>query len=116
MPYRKASPGQRREQFAVKRTLNSTNRRQTAEVKKKLQTLRTALEAEIKKTRDPDTAARLQEIVNQVVSRLEVLENQDEEVQCLEEDLIRFDADQWAKATAGQPAAAQRYWRAGEPA
>lgn len=113
MPAAETTVARQKQRIATRKTLNSTNRSQTNEVKKKLQTLREALEREIKTTRDPGTAERLREIVDQVVASLERLEAQDEKVQRLESDLIDFDR----RAAVGDVPLGRRHeWRPGHGA
>lgn len=94
MPPLATSTKRARTRIATKARLNDTNRMQTKEVKRKLHQLRMALEDEIQLTRDTGTARRLQQLVDQVVARLEALEEQDEQTQALEGSIIDFERRQ----------------------
>lgn len=86
------SPALEREQRFTRMRLNTRNRRQTREMKEKLQMLRAELERLARETTDEGTRRHARLIIDQVVTQLERIEDEDERTQNEERALIELEA------------------------
>ena len=101
------SPGVARQRCATRQSLTSDNLSQTEEVMKNLKKLRAFFETRIPQV-SPDMRPVYQEMLDQVVTRLERLEHEDQDRQRLEREINSLESRELRKRVHVVPPARSR--------